>query len=67
MLKVGYLDKVDLFICLETLIILMNFLISFSCRILYLGMLEYDALGCEEISSLTEVLIESLFSLFVQC
>jgi hypothetical protein len=64
---VDYLDKVDLFRCLETLIILRNFLISFSCRILYRVMLEYDALGYEEVSLLTEVLIESSFSLFVQC
>jgi hypothetical protein len=30
-------------------------------------MLEYDALGYEEVSLLKEVLIESSFSLFIRC
>lgn len=54
-----YLDKEDLFIRLETLIILRNYLISFSCKMVCLERLECDVLGCEEESLSAEVLIMS--------
>ena len=53
----GYLDKEDLFRYLETLIILMSFLTSFSCRMVCLVKLECDALGYEEEPLLAKVLI----------
>lgn len=60
-LRVGYLDKEDLFRYLETLIILMSFLISFSCRMVCLVKLECDALGYEEEPLLAKVLIMNSF------
>ena len=60
------MDKEDLFRRLETLIILRNYLISFSCKMVCLEKLECDVLGCEEESLLAEVLIMSSFSQFIQ-